>query len=151
MWFGRLGRPILEIARQTTKILSRDSLKYSMLHIRYSFRAFERYSFTNSIVRPLYSDSFKLPRASRTSVYFRAMASATSLDGKLANILKRTFPSADITATADPARLSGAIFSTEPEGNKPGIQYSDAEKAEINQWVITASHLGVSSQSQASL
>lgn len=70
------------------------------------------------------------------------MAALPSLDEKLTNLLKRTFPTIDSEATSDPAKLSIAVYGTAKEEGKPPVQYSDAEKGEINQWVITASHLG---------
>ncbi|KAF2102883.1 nucleic acid-binding protein [Rhizodiscina lignyota] len=66
------------------------------------------------------------------------MAALPSLDEKLTSLLVRTFPSAD-TSSSDAAKLSGAIFGGEGEGK---VQYTDGEKAEINQWAITASHIG---------
>jgi len=47
-------------------------------------------------------------------------------------LLKASFPAADISSP-DPVKVSGAIF--------PTAHYTDAEKAEINQWLITASHI----------
>lgn len=70
------------------------------------------------------------------------MAALPSLDEKLANLLKRTFPSVDTESTNDPAKLSAAVYGNAKEEGKQQVQYSDAEKGEINQWVITASHLG---------
>ena len=67
------------------------------------------------------------------------MASLPSIDEKVTTLLKRTFPSAD-TSSDDAAKLSGAVFGGEGQGK---VQYSDGEKAEINQWTITASHIGM--------
>lgn len=66
------------------------------------------------------------------------MAAFPALDEKLTSLLKRTFPSAD-TSSTDPAKLSTALFA----GQDGKVQYTDAEKGEINQWVITAAHIGM--------
>lgn len=62
------------------------------------------------------------------------MASA-SLDESLLTFLKTHAPNDAFTET-DPVKASHALF--------PETTYSDAEKAEISQWVITASHVGSS-------
>jgi aminoacyl tRNA synthase complex-interacting multifunctional protein 1 len=58
--------------------------------------------------------------------------STSSLDSGLASLLQTSFPTADLSST-DPAKLSAALF--------PTAHYTDAEKAEIKQWLITATHI----------
>ncbi|KAF2492004.1 nucleic acid-binding protein [Lophium mytilinum] len=65
---------------------------------------------------------------------------SSSLDGSLVSLLKTSFPTADVSST-DPVKVSGAIF--------PAAHYTDAEKAEITQWLITASHIASPTEDQA--
>ncbi|KAK8231530.1 hypothetical protein HDK77DRAFT_382586 [Phyllosticta capitalensis] len=62
------------------------------------------------------------------------MASATTFDDAVISLLQRSYPDSGAAADADAVKLSNAIF-------KNAI-YTDAEKAEIVQWQITASHIG---------
>ncbi|OCL13846.1 multisynthetase complex auxiliary component p43 [Glonium stellatum] len=65
----------------------------------------------------------------------------SALDEPLVSLLKSSFPSTDVSTETDPVKASSSIF--------PTAQYSDAEKAEINQWLITASHVAAPTQDQA--
>ena len=69
----------------------------------------------------------------------RTMASATSLDSATLSLLQKSFPDATIEASSEPAKLSATLY--------PAAAYTDAEKAEIAQWAITAAHISSSSTS----
>lgn len=56
---------------------------------------------------------------------------ATPLDSKVTSLLEATYPQAK--GESDPAKLTSAIFTT--------IEYSPAEKTEIEQWTTTAAHI----------
>ena len=60
---------------------------------------------------------------------------ATGLDDDLVTFLK-THASNDAFAESDPVKASQKLF--------PEAAYTDGEKAEVAQWVITASHVGSS-------
>ncbi|KAF2736101.1 nucleic acid-binding protein [Polyplosphaeria fusca] len=67
------------------------------------------------------------------------MASST-LDESVINFLKSHAPN-DAFAETDPIKASQALF--------PTATYTDAEKTEISQWVITSSHLASASEDAA--
>ncbi|GME57333.1 Tryptophanyl-tRNA synthetase class Ib [Neofusicoccum parvum] len=69
------------------------------------------------------------------------MATATSFDEPVLSLLQRSYPDAGAAADADAVKLSGAIFKT--------VQYTDAEKTEITQWLITSSHVGSAAEDEA--
>lgn len=62
----------------------------------------------------------------------------TSISQKTSDLVKRSFPDADVENTTEPTKLSKALF--------PDATYTDAEKAEIDQWTITSSHLAAENQ-----
>ncbi|KAK8162081.1 hypothetical protein IWX90DRAFT_388337 [Phyllosticta citrichinensis] len=62
------------------------------------------------------------------------MATATTFDDAVISLLQRSYPDSGATADADAVKLSTAIFKN--------TIYTEAEKAEIVQWQITASHIG---------
>ncbi|SMR61544.1 unnamed protein product [Zymoseptoria tritici ST99CH_3D1] len=66
---------------------------------------------------------------------------ATQLDDKAKSLIAKSFPQANGTDETDPVKLSSAIFST--------AEYSSAEKAEIEQWLITSSHVASPSEDKA--
>ncbi|OCK83410.1 multisynthetase complex auxiliary component p43 [Lepidopterella palustris CBS 459.81] len=68
------------------------------------------------------------------------MATST-LDDSLISLLKKSFPSAEVSTDTDAVRTSAALF--------PNVHYADVEKAEINQWLITASHIASPAEDQA--
>jgi aminoacyl tRNA synthase complex-interacting multifunctional protein 1 len=70
----------------------------------------------------------------------RTMATAT-LDETTIYFLSQSFSDLAIEPTNDASKVSTSLF---PETN-----YTDAEKGEIDQWVITSSHIGSSSEDAA--
>ncbi|KAK4617486.1 tRNA-aminoacylation cofactor [Fulvia fulva] len=62
------------------------------------------------------------------------------IDEKVKSLIEKSYSQAK-DASEDPAKLSSAIFSS--------VEYSSAEKAEIEQWLITSSHIADSSQDSA--
>lgn len=68
------------------------------------------------------------------------MATAT-LDQSTLSLLSKSFEKLTIDPTSDASKISSAIFT---ESN-----YTEPEKAEIDQWVITASHIASSSEDVA--
>ncbi|EON60997.1 hypothetical protein W97_00207 [Coniosporium apollinis CBS 100218] len=64
-----------------------------------------------------------------------------SIDESLASLLQKTSLSSEVSSDSDPVKASSALF--------PDAHYSDAEKSEISQWLITASHIGSPSEDQA--
>lgn len=83
--------------------------------------------------------SYRVYRRGTYSI-LRTMATATLNDSTL-SLLKHSYPSASIESSTDAAKASAAIF--------PETSYSDAEKAEIDQWVIESSHLASPSEDGA--
>lgn len=71
----------------------------------------------------------------------RTMATATSFDEPILSLLQRSYPDAGAATDADAVKLSSAIFKT--------VQYTDAEKTEITQWLITSSHVGSATEDEA--
>ncbi|KAF2838859.1 nucleic acid-binding protein [Patellaria atrata CBS 101060] len=69
------------------------------------------------------------------------MASATSLNDTVVSLLQKSFPSTSVATDSDPVKLSAEIY--------PETHYTDAEKAEISQWLITSSHIGLASEDDA--
>jgi aminoacyl tRNA synthase complex-interacting multifunctional protein 1 len=70
----------------------------------------------------------------------RAMATAT-VPEQIQSILKRSFPDATVDPAADASKISSSLF--------PEAKYSDAEKAEIDQWVITSTHIASANEDAA--
>lgn len=58
----------------------------------------------------------------------------SSMNESLVTYLKNHAPN-DAFEESDPVKASADLF--------PQTTYTDAEKAELSQWLITASHLGV--------
>ncbi|KAF2143808.1 uncharacterized protein K452DRAFT_285844 [Aplosporella prunicola CBS 121167] len=69
------------------------------------------------------------------------MATVTSFDETVLSLLQKSYPEAGATADADAVKLSNAIFKD--------VQYTEPEKAEITQWLITSSHVGSSTEDEA--
>ncbi|KAK7609235.1 hypothetical protein JOL62DRAFT_505446 [Phyllosticta paracitricarpa] len=69
------------------------------------------------------------------------MATATTFDDAVISLLQRSYPDAGAAADSDAVKLSSAIFKN--------TIYTEAEKAEIVQWQITASHIGNGSEDAA--
>lgn len=69
------------------------------------------------------------------------MATSTSLDESVTSLLQRSFPDVEASSDSDPSKLSSSLYAQ--------AQYTDAEKAEINQWVITSSHIASPSEDAA--
>ncbi|KIV99206.1 uncharacterized protein PV09_09070 [Verruconis gallopava] len=96
--------------------------------------------------RPFYlSPSLRRAQSLKTAPIFRVgvhpmqqpllqrnMATAT-LDMMTLSFLSKSFEDLAIDASTDASKISSAIF--------PDSKYTDAEKAEIDQWVIAASHI----------
>ncbi|KAK4494562.1 hypothetical protein PRZ48_013918 [Zasmidium cellare] len=61
-----------------------------------------------------------------------------TIDSSVKSLVEKSYPQAK-DAGEDPAKLSSAIFSS--------VEYTPAEKTEIEQWVITSSHIGSSEDS----
>jgi aminoacyl tRNA synthase complex-interacting multifunctional protein 1 len=57
----------------------------------------------------------------------------TTLDDKSIAVIKKAFPSATIDASANASKSSTSLY--------PEIAYTDAEKKEIDHWVLTAAHV----------
>jgi aminoacyl tRNA synthase complex-interacting multifunctional protein 1 len=57
----------------------------------------------------------------------------TTIDEKTFELLKSAFPSTSIDSTADASKVSSALY--------PQATYTDADKKEIDHWVLTASHV----------
>jgi aminoacyl tRNA synthase complex-interacting multifunctional protein 1 len=68
------------------------------------------------------------------------MATAT-LDQPTLDLLSKSFSAISLDPTTDASKLSAVAF--------PDAKYTDAEKAEIDQWVIAASHLPTSTSEDA--
>jgi len=66
--------------------------------------------------------------------------STSTLDESLLTFLSKSAPN-NVAAETDAVKASQALF--------PEVTYSDAEKAELNQWLITASHIASSSEDAA--
>ncbi|KAJ9644651.1 G4 quadruplex nucleic acid binding protein [Coniosporium tulheliwenetii] len=64
-----------------------------------------------------------------------------SIDESLASLLQKTSLSSEVSSDADPVKASSSLF--------PDAHYNDAEKNEINQWLITASHIASPNEDQA--
>jgi len=77
-----------------------------------------------------------------TTIQTRNMATS-ALDGQLVSLLKCSFPSTDVSTETDAVKASSSIF--------PTAHYSDVEKAEINQWLITASHIASPAEDRAKI
>ncbi|KAK5162672.1 hypothetical protein LTR04_003123 [Oleoguttula sp. CCFEE 6159] len=67
------------------------------------------------------------------------MATSTHLDESVTSLLSKSF--ANASSETDPVKLSAAIY--------PEAHYTEPEKTEINQWLITSSHIASSSEDQA--
>jgi len=65
---------------------------------------------------------------------------AAHLDDKAKSLVEKSYPQAK-DAGEDPAKISSAVFST--------IEYSPAEKTEIEQWVTTSNHIASPSEDNA--
>jgi aminoacyl tRNA synthase complex-interacting multifunctional protein 1 len=57
----------------------------------------------------------------------------TTLDEKSVAVIKNAFPSATIHTSSDASKISSTLY--------PQATYTDAEKKEIDHWVLTASHV----------
>ncbi|KAJ9627675.1 G4 quadruplex nucleic acid binding protein [Taxawa tesnikishii (nom. ined.)] len=68
------------------------------------------------------------------------MASFGNLDDKVKSFIEKAYPQAEL-AGSDPAKVSSSIF--------PQAEYSTAEKTEIEQWLITSSHIASPSEDAA--
>ncbi len=75
-----------------------------------------------------------------TRIIKRTMATP-SIDDSLASLLRKTSLSSEVSSDSDPVKTSSSLF--------PDAHYTDAEKSEINQWLITASHIGSTNEDQA--
>ena len=62
----------------------------------------------------------------------RNMATAT-LNEPIISLVKSSFPDASVDSTTDAGKATATLF--------PDAQYTDSEKAEIDQWVIESSHV----------
>ncbi|KAF1985095.1 nucleic acid-binding protein [Aulographum hederae CBS 113979] len=60
------------------------------------------------------------------------MAASVSIEPSVTSLLQKSFPSVD-TTESDPCKISSSVY--------PDAHYTDAEKNDINQWTITASHI----------
>lgn len=69
------------------------------------------------------------------------MASSATINAQVAALINKAYPSAEASSSSDPVKLSSAIF--------PAVQYTDAEKAEISQWTITAAHINADGEDAA--
>ncbi|KAF2083223.1 nucleic acid-binding protein [Saccharata proteae CBS 121410] len=69
------------------------------------------------------------------------MATATTFDEPTLSLLKRSYPETEATSDADAAKLSTSIFKD--------VHYTEPEKAELTQWLITSSHIGSSTEDAA--
>ncbi|OMP86348.1 GU4 nucleic-binding protein 1 [Diplodia seriata] len=69
------------------------------------------------------------------------MATATSFDEPVLALLQRSYPDAGAVTDTDAVKLSSAVFKN--------VQYTDAEKTEITQWLITSSHVGSATEDEA--
>lgn len=76
----------------------------------------------------------------RHQTFFRTMASFGNLDDKVKSFIEKAYPQAEL-AGSDPAKVSSSIF--------PQAEYSTAEKTEIEQWLITSSHIASPSEDAA--
>lgn len=73
------------------------------------------------------------------------MASVTSASNQLVDFLKRAKPSAlSAEGSSEDVQIHDLIKSAYPDA-----QYSDAEKAELNQWIITSNHLASENEDSA--
>lgn len=63
-----------------------------------------------------------------------------SLDSSVKSLIEKAYPQANGTES-DPGKLSSAIFEN--------VEYTSAEKTEIEQWVITSQHVASSSEDSA--
>lgn len=68
------------------------------------------------------------------------MATAT-LNEPIVSLVKSSFPDSNVDSTTDAGKVTATLF--------PDIQYSDSEKAEIDQWVIESSHVASPSEDAA--
>jgi aminoacyl tRNA synthase complex-interacting multifunctional protein 1 len=68
------------------------------------------------------------------------MATAT-LDDSTVSFLNRSFADLSLDTSTDAGKVSSALF--------PDASYTDAEKAEIDQWVITSAHIASPSEDAA--
>lgn len=87
---------------------------------------------TSSLLRRFYffhKNSLVLP--------IRNMATAT-LNEPIISLVKSSFPDANIDSTTDPGKATATLF--------PDAQYTDSEKAEIDQWVTESSHVASPSE-----
>ena len=71
---------------------------------------------------------------------FRTMATAT-IPEAVQTLLKRSFPDVQLDPSSDASKISSQIF--------PEAHYTDAEKAEIDQWVITSLRVAVKKEDAA--
>lgn len=69
------------------------------------------------------------------------MATAPISDESLLSLLKKSFPDATVDPHTDAAKASSTLF--------PDAHYTDSDKAEIDQWLITASHVASGNEDQA--
>ncbi|KAF2162564.1 hypothetical protein M409DRAFT_69128 [Zasmidium cellare ATCC 36951] len=63
-----------------------------------------------------------------------------TIDSSVKSLVEKSYPQAK-DAGEDPAKLSSAIFSS--------VEYTPSEKAEIEQWVITSSHIASTNEDSA--
>ena len=70
----------------------------------------------------------------------RNMATAT-LNEPTILLIKSSFPDTNMDSTEDAGKATGTLF--------PDTQYTDSEKAEIDQWVIESSHIASTSEDAA--
>ncbi|KAF2428954.1 nucleic acid-binding protein [Tothia fuscella] len=68
------------------------------------------------------------------------MATAT-LDESSISLLTKSFSDLQVDSTSNASKISTAAF--------PSTTYTDAEKSEIDQWVITSTHIGSSTEDAA--
>lgn len=129
----------------TTKLLPRRISSAS--HLRPAYRT----ALARAQTHKLSTSSLSTSIAFRTrpplrlfhpaSTPVRTMATATSFDEPVLSLLQRSYPDAGAAADSDAVKLSSAIFKN--------VQYTDAEKTEITQWLITSSHVGSASEDEA--
>jgi len=77
-----------------------------------------------------------------SSLYLRRTMGTAVVDGSTISFLTKSFSDLSIDSP-NTSKVSAAVF--------PDTKYTDAEKVEIDEWVSTASHIGVSSQDEAKL
>lgn len=109
--------------------------------------------FASRLSRLILQDAARRPRirlrllltspTTNLRTFSSTMATTAPLDDSLISFIRQSFPksSESLSANVDAIKLSCSLY--------PSARYSDTEKTELNQWLITSAHIASPSEDQA--